>query len=149
MNGSNGNERMLVHGMGWRRKGVRDLTLSNWRGKDENEEEQDRESRIQKYQPASEGTTLPTTTKSPLTHNAEFPTPPPLLLFSSSLLFTFSPLTLSLLSKNSPTSHTNNPLQPNFPPPKNLRHYHHLLLLPPPLPEIPLRRNNTKSKVSK
>lgn len=81
--------------------------------------------------------------QSPLTHNPEFPTPPPPLIlpfFSSSPLFTFPPLTFSLLSKNSPTSHTNNPPQSNFPTSKNL-------LLPPLLPEIPLHRNNTKSKV--
>lgn len=87
--------------------------------------------------------------KNYFTYNNKVPQPttqnfPLLLLFScpSSTLFTFSPLTFSLLSKNSPTSHTNNPLQPNFLPPKN----HHL---PPPLPEILLHRNNTKSKVSK
>lgn len=97
-------------------------------------------------QSASKGTTLPTTTKSPLTHNPEFPTPPPLLLpFScpSFHLFTFHPF---LLSKNSPTSHTNNPPQPNFPPPKNLLLLHLLHFPPPLLPEIPLHRNNTKSR---
>lgn len=138
-----GEETRLNHRIGEEggRVGVQDMN-GIWNMKYEYKKE--KRKRIES-QSASKGTTLPTTTKSlNLLPRIFHSSSSSLLLFSPFYLFT--PL-FRLLSKNSPTSHTNNPPQSNFPAPKNL-HYHHLLL-PPPLPEIPLHRNNTKSKVSK